>query len=168
MTMNEGAEGETVSPTEMEVLNIDVFVRRRLALTPQEQTFFGRHLFYGDVLNGEPENNRPDHAEGHFHVAVDDLFGADRDEFHALTRDEIEGFVHVGDLVEAHFSSVGLGQRFARDDLEKEHEFEAVSEVLFDVFADDKDHFAEAGPYGIEDRVVDDGFSVGAYAIKLF
>ena len=41
--------------------------------------------------------------------------------------------VDVGDLVEAHLAPVGLGERLARDDLEEEHELEAVPEVLLDV-----------------------------------
>ena len=41
--------------------------------------------------------------------------------------------VDVGDLVEAHLAPVGLGEGLARDDLEEEHELEAVPEVLLDV-----------------------------------
>ena len=35
--------------------------------------------------------------------------------------------------MEAHLAPVWLGERLARDDLEEEHELEAVSEVLLDV-----------------------------------
>lgn len=66
MTMDEGAEGETVLERKVEVLDVDVLVRGRLPLAPQQQTFLGSHLFNGDVLDGESQNDGPNHAECHF------------------------------------------------------------------------------------------------------
>ena len=68
----------------MEVLDVDVFVRSRFPLAPEEKTFFGRCVFNGNVLDSESENNSPDHTESHFCVTVDDFFGTDGDQFHAF------------------------------------------------------------------------------------
>jgi len=51
---------------EMEVLHIYILVRGCLTLAPQQQTFFGGHLFHGNVLDGEPQDDRPDHTQSHF------------------------------------------------------------------------------------------------------
>ena len=117
----------------MEVLDVDVLVGRGLPLAPEEQALLGRHLLHGDVLDGEAQDDGPDHAQGHLDVAVDDLLGADRHELDALAGDEVERLVDVGDLVEAHLAPVRLGQRLAGDDLEEQHQLEAVPEVLLDV-----------------------------------
>lgn len=85
---------------EMEVLYIDIFVGGGLALAPQQQALFGCHLLHRNVLDGESQDDGPDHAEGHLQVAVDDFFGADRHQLDALPFDELEGFVDVGDLRE--------------------------------------------------------------------
>jgi len=50
----------------MEVLHVDVLVRGCLALAPQQQTLLGGHLLHGYVLNGEPQDDRPDHTQSHF------------------------------------------------------------------------------------------------------
>lgn len=50
MTMDERAEGETVLPARVEILHVDVLVRRRFALTPQQKTIARRHLLNRDVL----------------------------------------------------------------------------------------------------------------------
>ena len=60
-------------------------------------------------------------------------FSADGDEFNALAGDEVEGFVDVGDLVEAHLATVGLGQCLARDHLQEQHQLQTVAEVVLDV-----------------------------------
>ena len=44
----------TISPAQVEVLDIDIFVRCCLPLTPEQETFLGSHLLHGDVLDGEP------------------------------------------------------------------------------------------------------------------
>lgn len=54
------------------------------------------------------------------------------DQLDTLAGDEVEGLVDVGDLVEAHLAAVGLLQGLARDDLEQQHELEAVAEVILD------------------------------------
>lgn len=74
----------------MEVLDVDVLVGRGLPLAPEQQPLLGRHLLDGDVLDGEAEDDGPDHAKCHLDVAVDDLLGADGDELDALAGDEVE------------------------------------------------------------------------------
>ena len=54
MAVDEGAERQTISPTQVEVLHIDVLVGGGLPLAPQQQTLLGGHLFHRDVLDGEP------------------------------------------------------------------------------------------------------------------
>lgn len=117
MTMDQGAEGQTILQTEaintsdrlkrslpthlegqMEVLDVDVLVGRRLALAPQQQTLLGGHLLDGNVLDGESQDDGPDHTQSHLQVAVDNLLGADRHQLHALGGDKVQRFVHVGDL----------------------------------------------------------------------
>ena len=46
----------------MEVLYVDIFVWRRLALAPEEEAFLGGHLLDRDVLDGEPEDDCPNHT----------------------------------------------------------------------------------------------------------
>ena len=60
-------------------------------------------------------------------------FSADGDELDAFAGDEVEGFVDVGDLVEAHLAAVGLGQCLAGDDLQQQHQLQTVAEVVLDV-----------------------------------
>lgn len=88
----------TYLEAEMEVLYVDILVWSGLALAPQQQALFGGHLFDGNVLDGETQDDRPDHAQRHFQVAVDDFLGTDRHQLHALGFDEVQRFVHVGDL----------------------------------------------------------------------
>lgn len=64
--VDERAEGQAVLERQVEVLHVDVLVGGGLALAPQQQTLLGRHLLYRDVLDGETQDDGPDHAEGHF------------------------------------------------------------------------------------------------------
>lgn len=84
----------------MEVLNVDVLVGSRLTLAPQQQTLLGGHLFDGNVLNGESQNDGPDHTQSHLQIAIDNFLSADRHQFHTFRRDKVQRFVHVGDLRE--------------------------------------------------------------------
>ena len=74
----------------MEVLDVDVLVGGGLPLAPEEEPLLGRHLLDGDVLDGEAEDDGPDHAQRHLDVAVHDLLGADRHQLHALRSDEVQ------------------------------------------------------------------------------
>ena len=116
----------------VEVLNIDVFVGGGLSLAPEQETLLGRGFLDGDVLDGESEDDGPDHSQGHLHVAVDDFLCADGDETNALGLDEVERLVHVGDFVETHLSAVWPGEALSRDHLEQQHQFQAVAEVDVD------------------------------------
>ena len=57
----------------MEVLHVDVLVWRRLPLAPEKETLLGGHLLNGNVLDGEAEDDGPDHTQGHLHVAINDF-----------------------------------------------------------------------------------------------
>jgi hypothetical protein len=57
----------------MEVLDVDVLVGGGLPLAPEQETLLGGHLLNGDVLDGEAEDDGPDHAQGHLGVAVDNF-----------------------------------------------------------------------------------------------
>lgn len=61
-------------------------------------------------------------------------FGTDGHQLDSLARDEVQSLVDIGDFVEPHFASVGLGKSLPGDDLEEQHEFQAIPEVFFDVF----------------------------------
>ena len=68
----------------VEVLYIDIFVWGCLSLAPQEETFLSWGFFDRDVLDGESENDRPNHTEGHFDVTVNDFFCTNRDQSDSL------------------------------------------------------------------------------------
>lgn len=74
MTMNQCTEGETILERQMEVLYVHILVRCGLTLAPEQQTFLGGHLFHGDVLDGEPEDDGPDHTQCHLQVTINDLW----------------------------------------------------------------------------------------------
>ena len=57
-------------------------------------------------LDGESEDDGPDHTECHFDVSVDDLLGTDGHKFDAFAGDEVKSLVNVGDLVEPHLATV--------------------------------------------------------------
>ena len=44
----------TISPAEVEVLDVDILVRSGLPLAPEKQTLLGGHLLHWNVLDGEP------------------------------------------------------------------------------------------------------------------
>lgn len=117
----------------MEVLYVDVLVGCRLALTPQQQTLLGGHLLHRDILNGETQDNGPDHTQRHFQIAIDNLLGTNRYQMNTLRCNEIQRLVNIGNFVETHLATIGLGQCLARDDLQQQHQFEAIAEVLLDV-----------------------------------
>jgi hypothetical protein len=59
----------------MEVLDIDVLVGSGFPLTPQQETLLGCHFLHGDVLDGESQDDGPNHTQSHFQVSVDDFCG---------------------------------------------------------------------------------------------
>jgi len=61
-------------------------------------------------------------------------FGADGNQLYSFALDEIQSLGDVGDAVEPHLASVWLRQLLARDDLEQQHQFQAVAEVFLDHF----------------------------------
>lgn len=73
VAVDEGAKSEAVLERQVEVLNVDVFVGRGLALAPEQETLLGCHFLHGNVLNRESQNYGPNHAQGHLQVSIDDL-----------------------------------------------------------------------------------------------
>lgn len=73
MAVNEGAERQAVLERQVEVLNVNVLIRRGLALAPQQQALLSSHFLHGDVLDGESQDYSPDHAQRHLQVAVHDF-----------------------------------------------------------------------------------------------
>ena len=73
-------------------------------------------------------------------------FSTDGDEFDTLAGNEVEGLVDIGDLVEPHFATVGLLEGLAGNNLQQEHELEAIAEVLLDVL-DLRAGLAQMGVY---------------------
>lgn len=88
--------------TEMEVLYVDIFVRSSFALAPQQETLFGCHLLNGNILDGESQNDGPDHTQCHLKVAVNDFFRTDRDQLDAFRCDEVQSFVDICNLIKCH------------------------------------------------------------------
>jgi len=84
-------------------------------------------------LDGESQNDGPDHTECHLAVSVNDFFCSNGDEFDSLGGDKVEGFVDVGDFVESHFAAVWLWELLAGNDFEQQHKFEPVAEVMLNV-----------------------------------
>ena len=58
--------------------------------------------------------------------------------------DKVKGLVDVGDLVEAHLATVGLGEALTGDNLQEEHKFETITEVDINGL-DTGTSFAEVG-----------------------
>ena len=114
--VDEGAERQTITPAQVEVLHVDVLVGSGLALAPEQETLLGSHLLNGDVLDGEPEgkkrsgkfqavenvpeNDGPDHSQGHLDIAINNLLGTNGHQLHTLAGDEVQSLVHIRDLVE--------------------------------------------------------------------
>ena len=115
----------------MEVLYIDIFVWCCLALAPEEEAFLGGHLLYRDVLDGEPgdsltlgreieeseavpEDDGPDHTQGHLDISIHDLLGTNGHKLHTLAGDEVQGLVHICNLVEPVKVSIDGGRNFYR------------------------------------------------------
>lgn len=109
--IHESAESKTILEAEMEVLDVDVLVWSCLTLTPQQETLLSCHFFNRDVLDGESQDDRPNHTESHFKISINDFLRTDRHESDAFWSDEIECFVDVGDLLKERNSSVGDGER---------------------------------------------------------
>lgn len=57
----------------MEVLHVDVLVGGGFPLAPQQQAFLGGHFLNGNVLDGEAQDDGPDHTKGHLEVTINDF-----------------------------------------------------------------------------------------------
>ena len=58
---------------EVEILNVNVLVRRRLALAPQQESFLGSHFLDGNILDGKTQDDGPNHTQSHFGIAINDF-----------------------------------------------------------------------------------------------
>ena len=47
-----------------------------------------------------PENDGPDHSQGHLDIAINNLLGTNGHQLHTLAGDEVQSLVHIRDLVE--------------------------------------------------------------------
>merc|ERR1719223_595278 len=52
--------------------------------------FYGGCLLDGNVLDGESEDDRPDHTKCHFDVSIDDFFGTNGHQSNAFGLDEVK------------------------------------------------------------------------------
>ena len=108
--VDDGIEGQTVSPGGGEVPHVDVVVASSLDLAPQQQGVLGRPrllallLHHGDLLDLEPQDDGPDETEGEPGVAVHDVVGAHVLQVNSLLVEEAQGFVHILQAVNSHFS----------------------------------------------------------------
>lgn len=84
--------------TEVEVLYVDILIWSSFALAPQQESLLGCHLFNRDILDGESQNNGPDHAQCHFKISIDNFFGANWDELNTFGCNKVKGFVYVSNL----------------------------------------------------------------------
>lgn len=57
----------------VEVLDIDILVRGSLTLAPEQQALLGCHLLYTDVLDSEPQDDGPDHTQGHLQIPINNF-----------------------------------------------------------------------------------------------
>lgn len=117
----------------MEVLYIDILVGGGFALAPQQQALLGGHLFNGNILNGKSQDDRPDHTEGHFQIAIDNFFSTNRYQVDTLGGNEVQCFVDIGNFVETHFTAIGLGQSLTRDHFKQQHQFQAIAEIVLNI-----------------------------------
>lgn len=117
----------------MEVLYIDIFVRGGFALAPQQQALLGGHLFDRDILNSETQDDGPDHTEGHLQIAINDFFGTNRYQMDTLWGNKVQSLIDIGDFVETHLATIGLGQSLTRDNFEQQHQFQAIAKIVFDI-----------------------------------
>lgn len=135
------------------------------------------------------------HAEAHHSIAAGAAFGERREEFaHHLEGVAIVEVVAVEhgegffDHVLSHHHGVvrtprllavgGAGETFRKCVERLEDEFagdlvlvfgeDDLAEIVFEIFADNKHEFTEAGVDGVVDRVVHDGLSLGAERVELF
>ena len=92
VSVDERAERQAVLEARVEVLHVHVLVGRRLALAPEQEALLGGHLLDRDVLDGEPQDDGPDHAQRHLQVTVHDLCNRRR----RVTSEEGDYDVSVG------------------------------------------------------------------------
>ena len=133
MPVDEGTECQPVAPAQVEVLHIDVLVGGGLALAPQQQTLLGGHLLHRDVLDGEPgsmrlgkeldfeeclnvpEDDGPDHTQGHLDISINNLLSTNGHKLHTLAGDEVQGLVHIRNLVEPVKVNIDGGPIFCKN-----------------------------------------------------
>lgn len=90
---------ETHFKAKMEVLYVDIFVWSSFALAPQQKTFFSGHFFHRNVLDGETQDDCPNHTQRHFQISIDNFLGTNWNQFYTFGFNEIECFVNVGNLL---------------------------------------------------------------------
>src|ERR1700739_34834 len=99
MTMNERTESKSILPTHVEVLHVDILVRSRLPLAPEEESFFGSHFLHRDVLNGKSKDNGPNESKGHLGVTINNFFRTNGHQLDSLGSNKVQCFVDIRNLV---------------------------------------------------------------------
>jgi hypothetical protein len=155
--VDQRAEREAVLPVGGEAADrrrVDVVVVLRLALAPEEQTLLRRHLLDRNALNLVVQNDRPDHAENHLEVLVDQVRRLEEVRLHAgLLLKHVERHRHVVELVRTHLGRlVVLGHRQAVQRRAQLHQLLAVLKLALNVI--ERGIFAKlfhqmiVGPFG--------------------
>ena len=70
----------------------------------------------------------------HCGINTKHTFSTDGNQFDSFAGNEVQSLVDIGDLVEPHLATIRLLECFSGNDLEQQHQFEAIAEVLFNVF----------------------------------
>ena len=60
-------------------------------------------------------------------------FSTNRYKLYSFWGNEVQGLIHVGDFVEAHFTTVRMWELLTRDHLKEGHEFQTIAEVCLDL-----------------------------------
>ena len=68
-----------------------------------------RNVFY------VPENDGPDHTQGHLDISINNLLSTNGHKLHTLAGDEIQGLVHICNLVEPAKVNIDEGSIFGPD-----------------------------------------------------
>ena len=108
--VDDGIEGQTISPGGREVSNIDIVVASRLDLAPQQEGVLGGPgllallLVDGDLLDLEPQDDRPDETQSQPRVSVYDVVRAHVLQVDSLLIQEAQSLVNIFQAVDSHFT----------------------------------------------------------------
>jgi len=93
--VDESAEGKTVLPREVEVVDRNISIAGSLLLAPQEKSLLGTEFFFRNVFNLESLNDGPNETKNELQVLVDDIFRRNVNELDSLRLDELESRLNI-------------------------------------------------------------------------